>query len=318
MSIFVLDQFYLALTLLVTIGYQLIFFLVAYTFKFDKVTDFAGGSNFVILALLTYFLCEVYHTRQTVALILVAIWGCRLAGNQLYRIIKTNNDQRFDGIREKFFSFLGFWIAQMVWVWTVSLPVTFLNSYKLSEYDPTFGSATDIIGIVFWAIGFLFEAVADLQKNHHYSNRSGPLDFIRTGVWSVSRHPNYFGEILLWWGIFLLSLQPTLSSGISAGWAAIASPLFTMFILLFLSGLPYVEKPTQKKFYESPEFSSYKDYLNATSIVIPMPSSLFSRLPHWVKKVFFLEWSIYHYPPAWETDFPSQRIHSSEHLDAQV
>ncbi|ORY05850.1 DUF1295-domain-containing protein [Basidiobolus meristosporus CBS 931.73] len=316
MSIYVLDQFYLSITLLVTVGYQLAFFLVAYTFKFDKVTDFAGGTNFVTLALLTFFLSQVYHTRQIIALLLVSVWGCRLAGNQLYRIIKTNSDRRFDGIRENFFSFLGFWVAQMIWVWTVSLPVTFLNSYRLSEYDPAFGSATDIIGIVLWAIGFAIELVADLQKNYHYSHRSSPLDFARRGVWSVSRHPNYFGEILLWWGIFLLCLQPTLSSGISAGWASIAGPLFTMAILLFLSGLPYVEKPTQKKFYESAEFSSYQDYLNSTSILIPMPPSIFARLPFWVKQVFFFEWPLYHYSPAWEANVSSQRIYSTEDLEA--
>lgn len=109
------------------------------------------------------------HARNIVASLFVMVWGIRLSGFLLFRILKTGKDDRFDDKRDHFFKFLGFWVFQMIWVWTVSLPVTILNSPNVS-YPPNgggtsnFNAPTDIIGVVFFAIGFVFEAVADVQK----------------------------------------------------------------------------------------------------------------------------------------------------------
>ena len=156
----------LGLTALVTVFYQLVFFFIAYGLQFDKVTDLAGGSNFVILAAITYGLGAVPlgPSQQQMAITsLVIVWGVRLSGFLLYRILVINEDHRFDGIRDSFFKFLFFWVFQMLWVWVVSLPVTFINSL------PTLSSkgmlqAGDYAGIVLAAAGLLIETAADQTK----------------------------------------------------------------------------------------------------------------------------------------------------------
>lgn len=140
-------------------------------------TDFAGGTNFVILAIITLSMgiADNVQARNIVASLFVMVWGTRLAGFLLFRILKTGKDDRFDDMRHHFFRYLGFWVFQMAWVWIVSLPVTILNSPNVS-YPPngggssTFGAATDIIGVIFWTIGFCVEAVADMQKVLAHSN----------------------------------------------------------------------------------------------------------------------------------------------------
>jgi steroid 5-alpha reductase family enzyme len=130
------------------------------------------------------------QARNIVASLFVIIWGLRLSGFLLFRILKTGKDDRFDDKRDYFWKFLGFWVFQMVWVWNVSLPVTILNSPNVS-YGPEgggtsgFNAATDIIGIVLFAVGFVIEAVADVQKvdTHGSPNtksfpcRSSSLDY---------------------------------------------------------------------------------------------------------------------------------------------
>ena len=134
------------------------------------------------------------------------IWAVRLSGFLLFRILKTGKDDRFDDKRDKFFPFLGFWVFQMFWVWTVSLPVTLLNSPNIQKYmQPKFGRGADIAGVIFWAIGFLMEAIADVQKYRYRSRHKGPKEICDKGFWGFSRHPNYAGEILVQFGTFSLS-----------------------------------------------------------------------------------------------------------------
>jgi len=194
----VLDNYYLAITLLITVAYQLIGFAIAFTFKFDKITDFMGGSNFVWLAIITLAMGGSTHPRQIITSIFLMLWAARLAGFLLFRILKTGKDDRFDDKRDKFFSFLGFWVFQMLWVWTVSLPVTILNSPNVLRVpQPSFGKATDIIGIIIFALAFGLEAISDAQK---YRFKQGPGKkpgaVCDVGFFKLSRHPNYFAEIM--------------------------------------------------------------------------------------------------------------------------
>lgn len=107
----ILDDYYLSITLLITIAYQLFFFSIAFSFKFDKLTDLAGGSNFVLLAILTLaWSGNRSHARNIVDSLFIMVWGVRLAGFLLFRILKTGKDDRFDDKRDKFWSFLGFWV----------------------------------------------------------------------------------------------------------------------------------------------------------------------------------------------------------------
>lgn len=132
------------------------------------------------------------------------IWGARLSAFLLFRIIKTGKDDRFDDKRDKFFPFLGFWVFQMIWVWAVSLPVTILNSPNVTKFNqPDFGTARDIVGTIFWAVGFILESFSDVQKYQFRSNPANKGRHCDAGFFSWSRHPNYFGEIIIQFGMFM-------------------------------------------------------------------------------------------------------------------
>jgi steroid 5-alpha reductase family enzyme len=214
MEVHVLDNYYLAITLLITIGYQLFFFAIAFSLKFDKLTgiyprgrrqittnenaDFAGGTNFVVLAIITLAFSGHHNARQIVCSLFIMVWGLRLSGFLLFRIIKTGKDDRFDDKRDKFFPFLGFWVFQMIWVWTVSLPVTVLNSPNVTRYpQPAFGTGRDIAGVVLYSIGLIMESVSDVQKYRFRSRVDDKGAVCDKGFFNWSRHPNYFGEILI-------------------------------------------------------------------------------------------------------------------------
>ncbi|RIA95256.1 hypothetical protein C1645_758090 [Glomus cerebriforme] len=304
MAVKVLDNYYLAITAIITVLYQLIFFTVAYGFQIDSVTDFGGGSNVALLAILTFIFCQTWYVRQIVATIFAILWGARLGLFCLYRMLKSGTDSRFDNIRKSFMSFLGFFIFQMIWVWTISLPVTFLNSPRISDKkeggnDVQFGSVTDIIGIILFIVGILIESIADIQKFVFRQKRTSPKQFINTGLWSWSRHPNYFGEIMIRIGMFLLCLQPTITGGIgtNAAYASIASPIITIFLLMFLSGMPLNERPAHERQWKNGNWSEYSKHLKRTSVLIPFPPSLYEPLPQIIKSTLFLEFSIYRFVP---------------------
>ncbi|KAF5316515.1 hypothetical protein D9619_006167 [Psilocybe cf. subviscida] len=315
-----LDRYYLALTLLVTVGYQLTGFAIAWTLQFDKITDFTGGSNFFFLALLTLLCGNTFYTRNIVASVLVMVWAVRIAGFLLFRVLKMGSDTRFDDIRSNFWKFLGFWVGQILWIWTVSLPLTILNSPAISDLssggsNPKFGTSRDIAGIVLWAVGFIIESVADGEKFYYKSRKIIPRNEpTNRGLWRWSRHPPYFGEILCWWGIWILCLSPTTngqlsSSGRAAQNGAVVAPIFTTLLLLFASGVPTAEKPTARRFFllsngphaseaDTNAWTEYKAYLAKTSILIPFPPALYRRLPRVVKRTVFLDFPMYNFDEA--------------------
>ena len=291
MLVFDVDTNNLAICAIVTVGMQFSFFLVACTCKFDTVTDFAGGTNFVVLAILSMVLAGTYQWRQILVTVFVIVWGLRLSGYLLYRIIKIGEDKRFDDKRSDPVRFAIFWIFQAVWVFTVSLPVMFINAPDSSTFyaDPNYFTAMDIIGSGLFAIGLISEAVSDQQKFAFRNNPSNSGKWCDVGLWSVSRHPNYFGEICLWIGIFIVS---TSICGNGVKWTGILSPLFTASILLFLSGIPLLEKTSDERHRLKPEYQTYK---NQTSPLIPLPTSCYGKLPGFLKCLFCCEFPIYNH-----------------------
>ncbi|KAK8846780.1 hypothetical protein IAR55_005868 [Kwoniella newhampshirensis] len=254
------------------------------------------------------------------------LWATRLAGFLLFRVLTTGSDTRFDDIRSHFFKFAGFWAGQILWVWVVSLPVVILNSPAVSDPargggNTSFGTAADIVGVILFAVGLFWEAVGDIQKYLFKSAKPPKGQPCTKGLWYFSRHPPYFGEITLHWGLWALCLSPTLHSAVPtqakrAQYASIASPLFTILLLLFLSGIPTAEKPTSKRYFllshPQPDpnsnsngggftrqdasndiWSNYKSYLNRTSILFPIPPEVYEPLPKWVKKWLLLDLPMY-------------------------
>ncbi|KAK7056171.1 hypothetical protein VNI00_002723 [Paramarasmius palmivorus] len=311
--VYVLDKYYLGITVLVTTAYQLLGFAIAWTFQFDKITDFTGGSNFFILALLTLLLGNTFFARNIVASVLLMIWAVRIAGFLLFRVLKTGSDNRFDDIRSHFFKFLG----QILWVWTVSLPVIILNSPAVSDTsaggsNPEFGTGRDIAGIILWGIGWLIETVADAQKFRYKQRKDSPRNKpVTVGIWKFSRHPPYFGEMLCWWGIWILCLSPatngTLPSASKAAlYGSVVSPVFTFILLMFGSGIPPAEKPAAKKFFlmtngenardeNASAWQNYLEYRRSTSILIPLPPQFYRPLPEFLKQTVLLDFPFYRF-----------------------
>ncbi|CAF0739858.1 unnamed protein product [Adineta ricciae] len=318
MAVYIFDQYYLGITAVITVGYQLLAFLIMLLFGDETVNDFAGGSNFLILALVTLNLGGTYYTRNIIASVLVMVWATRLALFLLIRVIKSSGkDTRFDDKRKQPIKMAGFFIFQILWVWAVSLPVTLLNSPAASVPEQGGGNpplgTRDIIGIIMWSIGFLCETIADFHKFAWRFSKPPKSQFIRSGLWKFSRAPNYFGEILLWWGIFVIVNSVTVSDVLNndqiriALWFSILSPLFTMFLLLGLSGLPLTQKPTGRKFFlmsnrsqdnEDPDcktaWSRYKSYVEQTSVLIPFPNFIYRKFPEVLRWVF-LDFPIYRF-----------------------
>ncbi|MCL7042242.1 hypothetical protein MKW94_015305 [Papaver nudicaule] len=278
----VLDSNFLALTALVTVGYQFIFFIITALLKFDKITDFAGSTNFIIIAVLTLVVKGAWNLRQIVLTLLVVIWGIRLGLFLLMRILQWGEDRRFDEMRSNIGKLAVFWILQAVWVWTVSLPVTVVNA---SNRDPSI-QAADVIGWILWLVGLVVEATADQQKLKFKNLPESRGKWCNVGVWSFSRHPNYFGEILLWWGVFIAS-TPVLKG---AEWLVIIGPIFLTLLLLFVSGIPLLEESADKKFGNVQE---YKHYKRTTSPLIPLPPIMYANLPAWFKATFLFEFPLY-------------------------
>ncbi|KAI4228604.1 MAG: hypothetical protein L6R40_008115 [Gallowayella cf. fulva] len=335
-----LDDYYLAITLLITIAYQLFFFSIAFSLKFDKLTDFAGGTNFVVLAIITLAFSGHHHARQIVCSLFIMLWGARLSGFLLFRIIKTGKDDRFDDKRDKFWSFLGFWVFQMIWVWTVSLPVTILNSPNVTKFDqPAFGTGRDIAGVILFAIGFILESVSDVQKYLFRSNPENKGKVCDIGFFTWTRHPNYFGEIIIQFcehrhsacgyvtnrfpAIFMIAVSPSAygyvtGGAFSAQYAAILGPFFLTLLLMFVSGLTLQERPGAKKRYESGNhWESFSRYTKRTSILTPFPPQLYERMPTILKRTIFLEFPIYVFDPAKHADQSKVRDREAEEGNGQ-
>ena len=249
------DEHYILVSLLITVCMQLSFFAIAYGLQIDKVTDFAGTSNFLVLAIFTLWLSADFSFPKIIGSLMVALWSIRLGFYLSYRIIVWGEDHRFDEIRAKFWSFFGFWVLQILWVFLTSLPIIYFNSLN---GDINFNSVA-YLGIGIFAVGFMIESWADYNKFNHKLNGK---KWCNVGLWKYSRHPNYFGNIMLWFGIFIFCFN------YGAPLWTIIGPLWTAFLLIFVSGLPFLETSADKKYGNDPEYIKYK---NETSILIPVP-----------------------------------------------
>jgi steroid 5-alpha reductase family enzyme len=197
---------------------------------------------------------------QLTASLLVLVWAVRLGGYLFRRILRIKADHRFDEMRDEPLRFARFWLLQAITVAVVMLPV----SYLLGRDDaPGFGPWM-IAGAAIWSTGLLIEAVADAQKSAFKAKHANRARFITGGLWRYSRHPNYFGEMLVWWGIFVFAV-PFLDG---AAFAVVIGPVFITLLLLFVSGIPLLERSAEARYGDDP---AYREYKRRTSILLPLP-----------------------------------------------
>ena len=253
-----LDTPLLLSTLAISIAVQAAFFAFAATLKTDKVTDLSYGLTFIILANVLLFRHATWQVPQVVLALMVVLWGVRLAGYLLFRIVRMKRDPRFDGVRERFWSFAKFWLFQGIAVWVIMLPVIAWFA------SPGPGNWLMPVGAAVWLTGLVIETVADAQKFRHKSRPGGDRSWVDTGLWRYSRHPNYFGELLCWWGVFVFV------AGDLSGWwwLAIAGPALITLLLLFGTGVPTLEKSANRKWGDDP---AYAEYRRRTRLLVPLP-----------------------------------------------
>lgn len=196
--------------------------------------------------------------RACVQSVFVILWCVRLGSFLFARIKRDNKDGRFDDIKTNPPRFFGAWTLQGLWVLLTALPVFTVNAVN----SPEDLGVQDFIGWFVWAVGFGIEIVADQQKSNFAADASKKGTFINEGLWYYSRHPNYFGEITLWFGQFLAAS----SVFQNAQWTCIVSPLFVIFLLMKVSGVPMLEKRSDEKFKGNSDYELYKK--NTSVLVI--------------------------------------------------
>lgn len=244
---------------LVILFLQVVFFVYAALKKTDKVTDLSYGLTFVIVSLFLYaFNIEYSSVYKAVLLFLVIIWGLRLAIYLFVRILKTGKDKRFDGVREDLKRFGSFWLLQAVSIFVILLPTIYV---LIGEEGVSFNWVS-FVGFVLSVLGIIIETFADSQKFVFKNNEKNKGKWIDTGLWKYSRHPNYLGEIFVWVGIFIYCLP------FIYGWGflTVISPIYITVLLVFVSGIPTLEREYEKRYAGMKEYDEYK---KKTGVLFP-------------------------------------------------
>jgi steroid 5-alpha reductase family enzyme len=237
---------------------QWLAFIPAYLRQTEKFFDITGSLTYISVTALAVLLGPPIDGRSLLLLALVVIWAARL-GTFLYRRIhKAGKDARFDEIKPSFARFLITWTLQGLWV-SFTLAAA-LAAITTTTREPL--GLFALIGALIWVFGLTIEAVADLQKSRFRADPANKGRFINTGLWARSRHPNYFGEIVLWIGVAIIAV-PVLSGW---QWVTLISPVFVTLLLTRVSGVPMLEKRADEKWGGQPDYEAYK---RRTPVLIP-------------------------------------------------
>ena len=248
-EIFGFNSFKFLITVAVLI--QFFIFVPSFIFKTEKFYDLTGSLTYISVTSIAYFSIENPSTTDTILFLYVIIWAGRLGIFLFRRINKDGKDERFDKAKKKFFWFLQYWMGQAAWVvFTAGASVLAILSPTKTELD-----IMAFIGIFLWWSGFLIEVIADYQKRKFRKTSNPKTEFISNGLWSRSRHPNYFGEITLWIGMAVISLSSL--NGIEYV-TAIVSPVFVYLLLRKAEGVPMLERIAEERYGDLPEYIDYK------------------------------------------------------------
>ena len=238
-------------TFIVIFVLQIIFFIYAALKKTDKVTDLSYGLTFIIAVIFAYILNIEYASFFKIILVLlVSIWGIRLSVYLFVRILKTGKDKRFDGVREDLKKFASFWLLQAISIFVILLPTTYILT---SDMDMSLNWISSI-GLILAISGILIEGIADSQKFVFKNKEENRGKWIGTGLWKYSRHPNYLGQIMMWIGVFVYCF--VYINGI--GLITILSPIYISVLLLWVSGIPTLEREYDKRYVNNKEYQEYK------------------------------------------------------------
>ncbi len=230
---------------------QWLVFIPSFLGKTEKFYDLTGGLTYLTVTIIGVAFSPQLDLRSILLASMVCIWAIRLATFLFLRIHKAGKDGRFDSLKASFLRFLLAWTLQGLWVtFTIATALAAITSPVKKELG-----WMGVIGLIIWLFAFAFEAIADAQKSAFKADPANKGKFIQSGLWSWSRHPNYFGEIVLWIGVALVAL-PVLQ-----GWqyATLFSPVFVALLLTKISGVPILEKSADETWGGQPEYETYKE-----------------------------------------------------------
>ncbi len=234
-------------------------FVVSVLRKRNDIADVAWGLGFILMTWTSYLLSPDAGIRGLWVGTIVSLWGLRLAWHIHARNAGKTEDYRYLAWRTewgKWFyvrSYLQVYLLQGTLLFLVVSPVLLINRQAGAEFG-----VLDMLGGVIWLGGFLFEVIGDAQLERFIQNPANKGKLMQSGLWAYTRHPNYFGEVTQWWGIWLIALS------VPNGWLGIIGPLTITFLILKVSGIPLLEK----KMAENPEFAEYQ---RKTSMFFPLP-----------------------------------------------
>lgn len=228
--------------------------------KTEAFFDLTGSITYISIIGAAIILSDGLDARAWIAAILVAVWAGRLGTFLFRRVRRDGRDGRFDTIKTNPLRFFMTWTLQGLWVlFTAACALAIITA---ADRDGL--GWVGYLGIAIWVVGFLIEVVADQQKSAFKRDPANEGRFITTGLWSWSRHPNYFGEITLWIGMAVLAV-PILSGW---RWVMLVSPVFVIVLLTRISGIPLLEARGMKRWGDDPD---YKAYVARTSVLVPAP-----------------------------------------------
>lgn len=249
-----------ALAVAAAFAIQVIAFIPAMILQTERFFDLTGSLTFFVISAALILLAPMPDARSWILAAMVMLWAARLGSFLAIRVHKAGSDGRFDAIKGSPLRFLQVWMIQGAWVSLTAAAAWIAISTDAAARAPI-GWLT-IVGIIAWALGMVIEIVADAQKSAFRADPHNRDEFIRTGLWSRSRHPNYFGEIVIWVGVFLTA-APVL---VGWQWVALLSPVFVILLLTRVSGIPLLEARAETKWGDRADYVTYRE---STPTLIP-------------------------------------------------
>jgi len=224
----------------------------------ERFFDLTGSLTYIAVTLGVLLLAPGWDTRRVLLAVLVLVWAVRLGTFLFGRVSRSGADDRFDEIKGSLPRFLAVWTIQGLWVSvTAAAAWIAISSSRQVDID-----VFAVVGFLLWAAGFAVEVIADRQKSRFRANPAHRGRFISTGLWSRSRHPNYFGEILLWTGVAVIAV-PVLQGW---QWVGMVSPVFVAVLITRVSGVPLLEAKADAKWGGQPDYEEYK---RTTPVLVP-------------------------------------------------
>ncbi len=242
------------------IGFLLhwVVFVPSFLFQTEHYFDLTGALSYLATLGFAYAAHPEMQARGILLSLMIALWAARLGSFLFLRVKQAGQDRRFNLIKTRFFRFLFTWTLGGAWVFiTMAAALAAFTTATDRGIDSFF-----VIGTLLWITGFTLEVVADLQKSRFRADPANKDKFITSGLWSRSRHPNYFGEILLWFGIAVIAIP------VLAGWQLLTliSPVFVAMLLTRISGVNLLEASGKERWGSDP---AYQHYVANTPALIP-------------------------------------------------